>query len=450
MPEVRIAVTGLKGSGKTVFLTSLINNLVRGTADSMPAFKRRGVVFHAEPLPAPTSVRAFPYHQYARRLRDQAPEWPPSTENVSEFILGLEVMRRRVSRFRVRFVDYPGERLLDMPLLDRDFDQWSDQTLDDAETPPRRDLGCAWKAACDAIPAGADANHAAAAQAVAAYRAYLLACRDRGLQYLQPSALVLPTEASRSLWVEFCPLPRSVREGRPALADGFRQRYAEYGEHYVRPFVGEVAACSRQVVLVDVLRILRTGLHCFSDAQRCIEEVLRAYTYPRLYPSYDPREWWRRLVSQFQPDTCVERVLFAASKADLATRPNRPRLRRLLEDLVRFAANRLRLRLREGRMRFEYCAACRSTEDAAKKVDDMPLSVLRGRRRMDDGSVKEGAWFPGDAPEEWPREPYDPEAAGFRFPQFLPRSLPAQRDDLPVPNLNLDEVFYSLIEDRVR
>ena len=57
MSHLRIAVTGLKGSGKTVFLTSLLNNLLRGTAESFPAFRKRGVLFAAEPLPlAPTTA----------------------------------------------------------------------------------------------------------------------------------------------------------------------------------------------------------------------------------------------------------------------------------------------------------------------------------------------------------------------------------------------------------
>jgi len=205
---------------------------------------------------------------------------------------------------------------------------------------------------------------------------------------------------------------------------------------------------SRQVVLVDVLRILRTGLHCFRDTQRCLEEILKVFSYSPSYPPY--LRWWRGVRSALSLNRRIERVAFVATKADLATRPNRTRLKHLLEVLVRFASNRLRFRLRDDRIEYDYCAAFRCTEDAAKKLDGMPLSVLKGRRQMPDDEAREGVWFPGEVPEEWPEEAYDPMEAGFMFPVFMPRSLPRDRDDLPIEHLNLDELFYSMVEGYIR
>ena len=450
MADLRIAVTGLKGSGKTVFLTSLISNLIRGTAASFRTFGRRGVVFHAEPLPLPPTASGFPYHEFVRSLRSDSPEWPRSTVDVSEFRVALELRKKRHRRVVLHLVDYPGERLLDMPLLGLSYAEWSDRVTEEARHAPRQGMSAAWLAACDALEPHAGASLPSAQRAVSAYRGFLAACREQGLLYVQPSAMVLPTEASGFLDMAFCPLPREVRQRSPLLDAAFAQRYDSYREQYVRPFVAEVASCARQIVLVDVLRILRTGLHCFGDTQRCIEEVLKAFAYARAYPAYDPRHWWQQTVSTWLPMRRIDRVAFVATKADLATRNNRPRLRRLLEELVRFAANRLRFRMPDDRISFDYCAALRSTEDAAKVVDGMPLGVLAGRRRFDGHEVRQGVWFPGEVPEEWPTESYDPGEAGLKFPQFQPRSLPLERDDVPIPHLNLDEVFYAALGGMLR
>jgi len=448
--HLRIAVTGLKGSGKTVFLTSLLNNLLRGTAESFPAFRKRGVLFAAEPLPLAPTRRAFPYNAYLRAFRGDKPEWPAGTVDVSEFRLRLEMKKRRTRAVEIHLVDYPGERLLDLPLIGKSFEAWSDQVLDESADPCREPLARDWRAAVDAIPPGAAERHEAARRAAAAYKSYLLACREAGLQFLQPSAMLLPTEESAFLNLEFCPLPDRVRRSSPAVAAAFAARYHDYGRRYAAPFAAEAARCSRQIVLVDVLRVLRTGPICFRDTQRCIEEVLRAFTYGRHFPAYDPREWWRRMASALSLESQVERVAFVASKADLATRTNRDRLPRLLERLVRLAANRLRMRLDDGRILYRRCAAYRCTADAAKQVDGMPLAVLRGRRRMHGAEDKDGVWFPGEVPEDWPVEAYDPREEGLMFPEFLPAALPRERDDLPIPHLDLDEVFWSMVETSAR
>ena len=69
------------------------------------------------------------------------PDWPAGTADISE--LGLEVRfapANAIGRFlseitgtpaslTVRIVDYPGEWLLDIPLLEQSYTQWSAATL---------------------------------------------------------------------------------------------------------------------------------------------------------------------------------------------------------------------------------------------------------------------------------------------------------------------------------
>ncbi|MFC7607467.1 YcjX family protein [Teichococcus aestuarii] len=86
---LRIAITGLSRSGKTVFITSLIANLLalgRGR-DTLPALRRRmaeeGRRIQAVRL-EPAGTQALDWFDAADKLRDLAgatPHWPPRTSD---------------------------------------------------------------------------------------------------------------------------------------------------------------------------------------------------------------------------------------------------------------------------------------------------------------------------------------------------------------------------------
>ena len=526
MKTVRLAVTGLKGAGKTVFLTALINNLLKGTADTFEAFKRNGVMYRGEAALFSPGQRRFPYHDYMRELRYVEPCWPASTEDVSEFQVLLKTRRKRKKEVLLHFIDYPGERLLDMTLLRKDFDNWSDDVVSEAREGPgrggrsssgrvsgarpagpgtgtratqrsaasqssirplppdsrppisgpeespvsREELSQAWRSACASIPVDTEDAHAKgkshslgtdgvripqeAQRAVDAYKNYLLACRGQGFQFLQPSAFVLQTGDSKFLDLDFCPLPEDARRRAPGLRRLFSERFDAYRDKYVKPFADDLAKCSRQIVLVDVLGILRAGLYRYSDTQRCVEEILKVYSYGWSGAWYDPRKWPSAVWARCTGAVRIDRVGFVATKADQATRTNRPRLLNLLEALVRRAAEEPGLILPQDRISYKYCASYRSTEDAKarrkdQKAGDIPRSVLTGRRQSADGKIEEGTWDPGEVPKEWPQYRYDPRKRGYRFPDFLPEPLP-DRDDLPIEHINLDEVLYAMIREFVR
>src|SRR5262245_61864787 len=140
-PTVRLGVTGLARSGKTVFITSLIRNLVGGGRLPFLAAMAEGRVARAYLEPQPDDrVARFAYEEHLSDLARDPPLWPESTRQVSQLRLTVEyrsarVMRRALStgRLHIDVVDYPGEWLLDLPLLDLDFAQWSAGALRDAQ-----------------------------------------------------------------------------------------------------------------------------------------------------------------------------------------------------------------------------------------------------------------------------------------------------------------------------
>jgi predicted YcjX-like family ATPase len=393
--------------------------------------------------PRPGHVH-FPYHRYLDELRQEEPRWPERTWEVSHFRLALtlrNLRRKKTHELLLEFVDYSGERLLDMPLLKRDYDLWSDEVIREAETGLKKELSGEWRERCEAIKPEATVEDAAVVSTVEEYEKYLGECRKRGLTFLQPAAVLLEHIGVRAESPGFSPVPADVQQRAPEVAREFRRRYDAYVHDQVKPFFREVGRCSRQIVLVDVLRVLREGVYSYNDTRRSVRQILDAYAYARMRHALSPM----RLVDLFSER--IDRVVFVASKADQSTRATRGNLRMLLEDLVDQKRRQLVTTLPHGRPRVMFCAANRSTEDAYKQFDGRELSCLRGIRE-DGPADRDGPWFPGEVPPEWPDDAWDPDEEQFRFPNFTPRRLP-MRDAAVIRHINLDRVFHYMIEDLI-
>src|SRR6266571_4233167 len=145
-PTVRLGVTGLSRAGKTVFITALIHGLTRG--GRFPVFEPlatgRIARAHLEPQPD-DAVPRFDYETHVRALAEER-RWPESTRRVSELRLMVEYQSAKGSdrTLTLDIVDYPGEWLLDLPLLTTSYAEWSAQTLALSRAGPRRTLAADW------------------------------------------------------------------------------------------------------------------------------------------------------------------------------------------------------------------------------------------------------------------------------------------------------------------
>ena len=126
-PTVRLGITGLSRAGKTVFITALVHGLVRN--GRFPVFEAlsEGRLARARLSPQPDD--AVPRFDYEAHVRDLVTEraWPDSTRQISELRLVLEYQSRSgaMRELTLDMVDYPGEWLLDLPLLTKSFETWS-------------------------------------------------------------------------------------------------------------------------------------------------------------------------------------------------------------------------------------------------------------------------------------------------------------------------------------
>src|SRR3954468_17912384 len=180
-PTVRLGVTGLSRAGKTVFITALVHGLTRG--GRFPVFEAfaTGRIARARLEPQPDdAVPRFDYENHVRTLIQER-RWPNSTTDISELRLAIDYQRRNGAErtLTLDIVDYPGEWLLDLPLLNKTYEQWSRESLDLSRKLPRAGLATEWHAHLAVLNASAPEDEQAALAATRLFTGYLRACRDQ-------------------------------------------------------------------------------------------------------------------------------------------------------------------------------------------------------------------------------------------------------------------------------
>ena len=80
---LRLGVTGLSRSGKTVFVTALINNLIAGSRMPVLAASAEGRITRTRLEPQPDdAVPRFPYEEHLAALNGVDRRWPQSTRRI--------------------------------------------------------------------------------------------------------------------------------------------------------------------------------------------------------------------------------------------------------------------------------------------------------------------------------------------------------------------------------
>ncbi len=463
---LRLGVTGLSRAGKTVFITALVRNLMAG--GRLPFLEahasRRIRTVHLEPQPDDTVPR-FDFEAHVAALEASPPVWPESTRQISQLRIAITYDRlspwRRwlgPGRLNIDIVDYPGEWLLDLPLLDRRFDVWSAEALAHAQANKRARHAEEWVALAHRLaadpPADAPSAEKAALKGAALFKTYLAAIRAEGDAPAThaPGRFLMPGELDGSPALTFMPLPPPPA-GCGARPDPLRamlaRRFEAYKAHVVKPFFRDhFARLDRQIVLVDALAALDRGPEALGDLEAALTAVLACFRQ-------GANSWLSRIVAPR-----VDRILFAATKADHLHHTSHDRLEAVLAHLVRKAAGRA-----EGagaRIGTVALAAIRATREGEAMADGVrypcivgtPMPGERiGAERFD--GRREAAIFPGEIPEDVDNalahgraaHPGAPEMEVVRFrPPVLP-SAPERAS--PMPHIRLDRALQFLIGDRL-
>ena len=471
---LRLGVTGLSRAGKTVFITSLVHNLVRATTAAregeriLPVFRvhAEGRMTGARLEPQPDdAVPRFAYEDHLAALTGEDRHWPDSTRRISELRLTIEFERaagwvKGPSHLTIDIVDYPGEWLLDLPLLTKSYAQWSRDTLEASASAARAPLAADWRAATLSARPELAATEDQARKLSELFTGYLRAARADAyaLSTLPPGRFLMPGDLEGSPALTFAPL--RIDEGAApegSLHAMMERRYESYKSHVVRPFFRDhFARLDRQIVLVDALSALNSGPAAVRDLETALAEVLMAFRAGRS----------GAISTIFRPK--IDRILFAATKADHLHHQSHDRL----ESILRLLVARAIARAEDVGARVDVVAmaAMRATREATVKqgrmfgeresLDAIVGTPLPGEKI--DGETFDGtsevAIFPGALPAD-PKLVFRgdglgvPEgAADYRFVRFRPPppKLALDGKPLPAPSIRLDRALEFLLGDRLQ
>ena len=398
---------------------------------------------YLQPQPDDTVPR-FDFESHLSALTGPTPHWPESTRAVSELRLSFKVQPAGLlsglqgpRTLHLDIVDYPGEWLLDLALLDKSYEDWSRGTLEHISNRPQAEAFLAKARAADPT---APHDEPQAQDLARSFTDYLNAAREAGFYDCTPGRFLLPGDLAGSPVLTFAPLRVSEASRRRTLHREMERRYEAYKSRVVKPFFRDhFARIDRQIVLVDALGAIHKGPRAVEDMHRAMAEILSAFRPGR-------NAWLNRLLLGKR----VERILFAATKADHLHHLQHPRLTAIMEALTREARDRASFAGAETAALS--LASLRTTTEEMRSHNGVELPCVRGTL-LDSG--KQAAFYPGDLPED-PAHLLGPARNGaegwlgedYGYMAFAPAHLTLNPGDGP-PHIRLDRAAQFLIGDRL-
>ena len=453
--RVRLGVPGLSRAGKTVFTTALIHNLMRATR--LPAFQMafNERLRRARLVPQPdVTIARFPFEEHLQRLaRDRA--WPESTRQISEIRVEVEYEIPSAwtspSHLNIDIVDYPGEWLLDLMLINEDFQSWSRKTLEVAARPAHRELARPWIETLQNLKNTDPPDEALAEKLCASFKSVLRDFRSgpETVATTPPGRFLMPGDLEGSPALTFMPLDLDPGEAiQPgSLAALMETRFNNYKAHVVKPFFEHhFRKIDRQIVLVDVLASLNAGPSAVTDLESALDNVMMAFRIGKhgfLSRWFSPR---------------ADKVLFVATKADHLHHEQHQRLTDVLRLLVKRAIARSEAAGADvGSLAI---ASVRATREQTISERGQTLRVVSGV--LEAGERFSGKTWDGETeslifPGELPANPEDifrgaVLPGSLRFPRFRPPVFATELplDQLTLPHIRLDAALKFLLGDRFK
>jgi len=455
-----IGITGLSQSGKSTFITSLINQLLQHKSASLPGFSPvlSGRLLNVKVHPLDDKhLAAFPYDLAYQGLTQSEPLWPESTKDLSGCLLELRLAknvsklnpfgREQFSLF-LEIRDYPGEWLLDLPLRDMSYSRWCAQCSAQYTQSPRTELLGSLLNDLQQLDPLAEADEQKLKALNARFIQFLKKCKNhsmsdssnggngnKSLSLIQPGRFLIPGQVDDASILCFLPLLKcgSYTEGQLNNASHnsyfklCERRYKRYVKELVDPFYKTFFnRIDRQLVLVDVVSALNAGPQYIDDMRQALTNITDSFAYGSQ----------NRLLQLFNPK--IDKVIFAATKIDQVVSEDHEAVRNVLEILVNQAYKNAQ---HEGVSPLcEATAAVRSSKEI-KHAGELGITGVDT-----DGSAigYTHPTIPSRIPEgdEW--QPF----LEWTIPKLNPpKGLSYQNSDA-IPHIRLDSVLNALIGDK--
>ena len=447
--RIRVAVLGSRGSGKTVFLTSLANHLLNHDPQRCPlngwtvtpadSDLASGVASDGSPL--------YPYADARKSLAEG--RWPRKTKDWSVLRLALRLRNGKRRRdVKLEVLDLPGERVADFPMLGRSYREWC-EWMEQAfggvfgSSAP-------YKAYCEAAVSAAEPP-----ALFAAYRRFLADEYAACSLSLTPSTVKLGRDAvSRAggsadeflaniadvplgldAERQFVPLPPACFKSDAPCKKWLKQfdrSYNAYRRAVVAPIGDWLEDVNQLFYFVDILGLLQRGPDVYNAEKAFGTQALHMFARPDSANSLVRGLRW--LLGTFLR-THIDGATIVATKADLVlSEENRSRLKNLARRMFGTALQNLGLDDRHADA--ISCAAVRTTDEYLR---EKALGA-----RLDGSSDAVTTYQAADVPDDWP----DSAAWGigdarFGFQPTFPRF--DKREDCAPPHLGLQDILVRML-----
>jgi predicted YcjX-like family ATPase len=450
--HVTLAVTGLSRSGKTAFITSLVNQLVNEGNNSQLGFfnvVHQGRFIAAKRVPQKhLHIGRFEYDGAMSAFSQAEPAWPEPTHGISEMRLAIRYKPKDsllkyasdIATLYLDITDYPGEWLLDLPMLNQTFEEWSKQTSELLSVAPREEIAKEFVAKVNAINPFETADEQVLADMSQEYTKLLLHFRHQlGMSVIQPGRFILPGELEDAPILQFFPFTNFDELDKEAYQNAsdesyigmLRARFIAYKEGVVKVFYKKhFTHFDRQIVLADCLTPLNNGPESFADLKMAMTMIMQSFNYGQ-------SSLFSRL---FAPK--IDKLLFAATKADHVTPEQHKNLASLLDQLVYQTQNHLNYDA--IKMKTLSLASVKATLSGKSNYKGQAIPVIKGKRSDNNELI---TVFPGTVPNKLPEQEFWQKEA-FNYIKFLPLESIGQHECLP--HLRMDQVMQFLLGDKMK
>tara|TARA_R110002167_G_scaffold242290_3_gene447724 strand:+ start:20482 stop:21969 length:1488 start_codon:yes stop_codon:yes gene_type:complete len=454
--HVRLAVTGLSGAGKTAFISGLVNQLLHAGKGAkhnpLPLWQvaREGRLIAVNRAMQPDlDIASFDYQGAMNALCSSPPYWPASTKNITELRLAIKYQPQQgllakltdTATLYVDIVDYPGEWLLDLPMLKQDFTQWCLSQQVNVTCLRHSPLFSAFTQAVETLELSQLADEQQLKYIADLYQTLLVdLVRQQGFYHAQPGRMLLPGEYENTPLLTFFPLltlsPIQHSELSASPSDSnyhvLKRRYEQYVSQVVKPFYRDYfSRFDRQLVLVDCLNALNHGQAQFNDMGSALNSIMESFQFGQ-------SSLIRRL---FSPR--IDKVLFAASQVDRVTRDQQSHVLSLLTAMLQQSQHYANFEGSE--VETMAISAIKATQHGMVNIEGVQQEVVKGTGL--DG--KQVTVYPGDVPTSLPDAEFW-QQQGFSFSAFLPPNLSHIHDNNPqFEHIRLDHLLEFLLGDKL-
>lgn len=348
----RITMTGLSRSGKSMLFTSLMTTLKYRSEENyncLPLLKSLPIeLVEGMKLDAIESYEIFPLTDHLHSLENQS--WPKPTEQIYGFKLSITLketgsikkylLPRREIIFE--FLDYPGEWITDMPMLNKTFSQWSDSAWAQQMAEPQSYYAQEWHDFTRAFNFDLNPDNESIALVVNEYRNYLKKSKEGGISLLQPGSFLISGSGFDWEHSGFAPLPTRVTSDLTNPWNKvFSNNYQLFLDQWLKPLKeNSFKESDKQIILIDLFEGLNHSKLHLQQLKETLSNLSETFVYGN-------PNWFSKNILR---NKAIGKVAFVATKADLIPETQKPQLLSLLQDITEGA----RAKFKENEIKFDH------------------------------------------------------------------------------------------------